>query len=295
MKVIPIALAEHRAGDTTTLARCWKVTRLDGQVFGFTNHDQDLMIDSVPYVASTGFTASAITTKADLSVDASEATGLLDDERITNADLEAGKWDGAAIEVFEVNWTDPAAGKMYFPGYKLGNITAGRGSWNAEVRGLAQALQHSVGEAVTGLCQAVFGDERCKVDVEALRETGDILQVISQRRFITSGLTATEGYFKYGLITFTSGENAGISVEVAEYVNGDTFDTSAPLPRPIAVGDTFTAIPGCNHVHRLILDPEGLTTAVEGDCKNRYNNTVNFRGFPTVPGPDRMLGDANYE
>src|SRR5574337_1440406 len=112
MKTRSAALAAHQAGGSTTLACCWKITRLDGQVFGFTSVDQDIVFAGVTYLAATGFTPSAMQSKADLSVANLEVTGMLDAASITEADLLAGRWDGAAVEIFEVNYRDLTMGRM---------------------------------------------------------------------------------------------------------------------------------------------------------------------------------------
>ncbi|MEQ1790313.1 MAG: DUF2163 domain-containing protein, partial [Rickettsiales bacterium] len=60
MKNISTALATHIAGEVTTLATCWKLTRRDNVVFGFTDHDADILVSSVIYKAASGFTPSAV-------------------------------------------------------------------------------------------------------------------------------------------------------------------------------------------------------------------------------------------
>jgi hypothetical protein len=69
MKTASSQLATHIGGETTTLATCWKVTRRDGSIFGFTDFDKDLTVDSLVYQARSGYTRSAIHTIANLAVD----------------------------------------------------------------------------------------------------------------------------------------------------------------------------------------------------------------------------------
>lgn len=45
MKTLDPALQDHLDGGATTLAWCWKVTRRDGMVLGFTEHDRALNFD----------------------------------------------------------------------------------------------------------------------------------------------------------------------------------------------------------------------------------------------------------
>ena len=54
---LPEALASHLAGTTTTTCYCWRLTRRDGAVFGFSDHDAMLEFDGVAFSPQTGFTA----------------------------------------------------------------------------------------------------------------------------------------------------------------------------------------------------------------------------------------------
>ena len=107
---ISTALAAHYAGGGTTLARLWKVTRRDGAIYAFSDFDSPLTFSGTTYLPSSAFDASALSTKAELNVDNLELVGLLDSAGITAADIEAGLWDGAAIELREVNWADLSMG-----------------------------------------------------------------------------------------------------------------------------------------------------------------------------------------
>jgi uncharacterized phage protein (TIGR02218 family) len=79
---------------------------------GFTDHDRNLVIDGVTYVAATGFLPSAIKSGSDLSVDNLDVDGFLDDEALKAEDLTAGLFDGARIDIFLVNWADLSQGRV---------------------------------------------------------------------------------------------------------------------------------------------------------------------------------------
>ena len=63
MKGTASALKTHMAGSALTVAHCWKVTRTDGTVFGFTDHDQSLTISGTTYTPSSVFSASAVASR----------------------------------------------------------------------------------------------------------------------------------------------------------------------------------------------------------------------------------------
>lgn len=90
MKELNPAFAAHIADGTTTLAWCWKITRRDGVVMGFTDHDLQLSFGASDYEPESGFTASEIRGNSDMGVDAQDAQGALSSGRITEADIRDG-------------------------------------------------------------------------------------------------------------------------------------------------------------------------------------------------------------
>ncbi len=280
MKLISPALQAHYAGGSTTIARCWKCTRADGTVLAFTNHDEDIVYAGVTYLAATGFTPSAIEGNLDLSVANLEVTGVLDSAAITEADLLAGKWDNAAVEIFEVNYADLTMGRMLLPGGKIGNVSTGRVGFRAELRGLAQALQQPVGGYYTKTCTANLGDAQCTINIAALAVGGTVTSAASRVSFGTA-LAQAADYFGGGVLTWLTGANAGAKMEVNTF-SGGAFVLAVSMPQNIAVGDTFSVTPGCRKRRTE-------------DCKTRYNNVIHFRGFPDVPGNDAVIGQAGVQ
>lgn len=284
MKTISVALAAHFASEVTTLATCWKVTRRpitpaeiiagQGAVFGFTNHTSDLTVDAVLYQASTGYTPSGITSNINLAVDNLDVVGLLDSSTITEQDLQAGLWDYAEIEIFQVNYADLTQGTLKMCKGNLGEIKTGRQQFTAELRGLAQKLQQTIGEVYSPSCRADLGDARCTVDLAPFTVTGTITSVVDAHQFTDTGRSEAADYFKGGKITFTSGDNENISMEIKAYAS-DQFTLQLPMPYVVQVGDTYSAVAGCQK--RL------------NDCVTKFNNVVNFRGEPYVPGNDSLM------
>src|SRR5208282_842282 len=87
-------------------------------------------------------------------------------------------------------------------------------------------------------------------------------------------LGATSGYFDNGVVTWLTGNNAGLSMEVQSYVPGQVI-LFQPMPYLIQVGDTYTISAGCDYSFAT--------------CKARFNNVLNFRGEPYVPGVDQII------
>ncbi|RMH39770.1 MAG: DUF2163 domain-containing protein, partial [Alphaproteobacteria bacterium] len=133
------ALNAHLKGGATTLCHCWSVERRDGWVRGFTDHDRDLVFEGITFHADTGLAATAVARTLGLSVDNTEASGLLRDAAITDADILAGRFDGAKVRAWLVNWADPEARRLIFAG-EFGEVQRTGEAFSAELRGLAERL-----------------------------------------------------------------------------------------------------------------------------------------------------------
>lgn len=278
MKQISTALATHIAGEVTTLATCWKLTRRDNVVFGFTDHDTDIIVDSITYKAASGFTPSAIQNTASLSVDNLDVEGMLSAGNITEADIMAGLYDFAEIEIFQVNYNDLIQGKLKLRRGWLGEVSLVKQQFVAEVRGLTQRLSQTIGELYSASCRATFADSRCKINPATYTITGMVTSYISNQEFQDSSRSETSGLYNFGKITFTSGANNGLSMEVKEFSSGGKIVLVLPMPYNIIISDSYSMTQGCDKT---------LTT-----CVNQYNNVINFRGEPHVPGLDSMLETA---
>ncbi len=274
MKSASTALAAHIAGDTTTLATCWKVTRRDGTILGFTDHDQDITFSSQLYQASTGYTRSAVHTIANLAVDNLDIESALDSDTLDAADLRAGLWDGAEVEIFLVNWQNLGQGKIILKRGTIGQVELKDAVFRAELRGLTQALQQQIVELYTPDCRADLGDARCTVDLAALTVTGTVTSSSDRHGFTDTSRAEAAGFWNGGLVEWTSGANLGRKMEVKSF-SGGVFTLFLPMPSVIITGDEYSLQPGCD---------KSFAT-----CKNRYNNVLNFRGEPNVPGTDKTL------
>lgn len=273
MKSASPALAAHLAGEVTTLATCWRLERADGWVRGFTDHDRELVVDGLTYVASTGFLPSAIKTASDLSVDNLDVDGFLDDAALRAEDLIAGLFDGARIEVFIVNWADLGQGRLLLRKGFLGEIKRADQRFSAEIRGLSNRLQQTAGKLYSRLCRVDLGSSECGVALGPRTDTYAVTQVIAADtvRIVTARAT---GFFTFGKATFTTGANAGAVNEVLLH-DGQTIRLFVPMPRPIVVGDQIVLVAGCDKT------PE--------TCNAKFANILNFRGEPHIPGNDKVF------
>jgi uncharacterized phage protein (TIGR02218 family) len=274
MQNISPSLSVHLAQETTTLATCWSVKRKDGITLYFTEHDRDILVDGHLYKAASGMSTSAITSQSGLSVDNLEFEGMLNAEAISEDDILAGRYDHAEISVFMVNYAEPDTGVLELKTGWLGEVTLRGSQFVAEMRGLASRLQQVIGDVYTGTCRAMLGDTRCGVPLGTITVAGTVTGVEALYAFKDSSRGELSGYFSYGIVTFTSGANTGISMEVRDY-SGGRFGLFLPMPYPIALGDSYTVSAGCDKTIQ--------------SCIGKFANAINFRGEPHVPGMDKLL------
>ncbi|PHS40235.1 MAG: hypothetical protein COA91_04465 [Robiginitomaculum sp.] len=153
----------HIEGATTSLCWVWKLTRRDDMVLGFTDHDRDLVVDGVSYQAASGFSPSDIDARLGFALDNSAVQGLLSSDVITKADIRAGLYDSAQVEIRRVNWMQPSENGLIWSG-KLGDIHMRDGQFEAELVGRAAVLERSTGRVFAKSCDASFADTRCGLD-----------------------------------------------------------------------------------------------------------------------------------
>jgi len=274
MKTLTPQLAGHIDETVTSLATCWRLARRDGVVLGFTTHDRTLTIDGLPYRAASGFTPTAIASSNALNVDNLEVEGVLSSAAISNADLRAGRFDFARIDIFMVNWAAPDDGKLSLRSGWLGEVTARDGRFSAEVRGLMQPLQQTIGAAFSPECRADLGDLDCRVALASFTVTGAVTATTSADSFSDSARTEPDGWFDYGLLTWLSEPNAGLEMEIKTQT-GPLMTLFQAMPLAIQIGDGYNVTAGCDRRFAT--------------CKTKFANGINFRGEPFVPGRDALF------
>ncbi len=279
MKALPPALQARLSGGVTTLCYCWRVTRHDGTVMGFTEHDRDVTAAGTTFQAGSGFTASRIEQSLGLAVDNMAAAGALSSAGLSEADILAGRYDDAAVDLYWVDWSDPATFVLISSG-NLGEVKREGLAFSAELRALAHRLNQKIGSTYSRQCEARLGDARCKVDLAQpqFRAAVTLASGGTGRVLVAAGLSGyASDWFTDGTIVFASGANAAILFEVKSHrrTSGiDQLELWLPPPFPAAVGDAGTVVAGCRK-----------TLAV---CRSKFNNVANFRGFPHIPGADAV-------
>lgn len=277
----------HETPCLQQLAQCWKITRVDGSVFRFTTHDQPVVMLGQTYLPCESLQASAVSGgMVSGGVGDVQANGLISDTSITERELLGGLFDGAVVEVWEMQWGNVETGfipRRLAKGI-MGKISQGDISYKSEILTPGARLQQRpLLRPHTPACRYDLGDGRCPVALGPLTVTGsvtamsskNVLQRTDYRMFQDTARVEADGYFNDGKITWTSGFNIGLGAEIRANAAG-WFTLWAPMPYKIEVGDSYTMTPGCaktkdDHTAKFGLD------------------MVDFGGFPDLPGNDAIL------
>jgi len=250
--------------ELATIALCWRIERRDGVAVGLTAHDRDLVVDGLVHRAAPGMTPSAIQRADGLEAD----TGALTSAAIGERDLLGGRWDGARVMLFAVDWTDPGSRVELGEGI-IGAVELGDDGFTAELRGASAALDRAVVEETSPECRAELGDRRCRVAMAGRRRFARVVACVGTVVTLDSGAEGLGG----GLLRWFGGANCGLESAVARG-DGVTVTLRAVPAFVVEAGVLVEVIEGCD---------KSLAT-----CAGRFGNAVNFRGEPHLPGIDLL-------
>ncbi len=211
MKQISDVFAARLAADDTTLCACWRFVRIDGAVFGATDHDVELVFDGVSYIPSAGIGSATFESSSGLAPGRATASGVLSLDFISEDDLDAGLWDSARVDVWKVDWRAVEHRIVVWSG-RLSEIARRGQAFTAELVSLKADLEKSIGRVYARTCDVDVGDARCGVDLRALtfRGEGVVAAVLSPETFRVSGLEAfAAGWFEGACLPGRPGAMSG--------------------------------------------------------------------------------------
>jgi uncharacterized phage protein (TIGR02218 family) len=281
MKTAPTALVTLLATQRTYwMADLYTFTLVDGSLVRYTSADVDVT-ESGRLFSSAGPLLSRGTTKLqrgiqvdtlDITVNA-RSTDLLGGTAWLPA-VANGALDGAQVQLERVFASAPgvaAAGAvLLFTGQitetQVGSTTA-KLTVSSDLILLNIQMPHNLYQP--GCINSVY-DTGCTASRATFARYGTVTG--GTQSSVNSDLTSqADGYFALGEIIFTSGLNSGVKRTIKTSSAG-VLGLSYPLPKATAIGDTFTAYPGC--------DKRDTT------CSGTFNNIANFRAFPYIPVPE---------
>jgi uncharacterized phage protein (TIGR02218 family) len=260
-----------------TLCHCVLIERADGTRLGFTSFDCDLEIGGVTYYAHSAIDPSAVSQKADLSTDNVEIKALVDNNLITPQALIAGAYDNAKITLFLVDFIDFSTTNLLTG--RVGNTIITDTGFTLELRSLAETISKPLIHKFSTICPYTFGDGKCTKDLAAsgLLLTDIAVTTVVSKDQLVLNTTALIQEFAKGTLTFITGLNQGIPLEIRAIASSNTLTFYGTLPQVVQLGDKVTLKAYCHKT--------------SADCR-KYNNYINFGGFPTggdwIPGLERL-------
>ena len=280
MKQLETAFAAHLQSGATTLCFCWRLIRSDGITYGLTDHDAELWFDGTEFVPATGGDGSEQAVKLGGATDTSELLAVVTSSAITEDDIRLGRYDGASVETWRVNWRDTAV-RHLMRRDRIGEITLEDGVFRCELRSAQSDLNRKQGRYYQALCGTELGSAQCGIalNAPAYAASGTVLSVEGTSRLRVAGLTGFKpGWFGFGKLTWKSGNKAGLCDRIAGHGSdalGVWLDLDTEVAEWVVAGDAFGATAGCDRLFST--------------CRDRFANSVNFRGFPHIPGSDFIL------
>jgi len=263
-------MATISEGPLTSLAFCWRLERKDGAGLALTSGDRNITVDGVEYQSAPGVTPAAISRSLGLEPDSGEIAGALSADCLSETDLVSGRWDGASVRLFAVNWDEPEAGTVDLLGGELGEVSVEGESFSAELRGAASRLAGAPCPVTSPECRASFGDKQCRVDLAG-----------RTMRAVVAGANGNlidldrpvDAEFLFGRIRYFGGENCGLSTTILAVNDAEISVRDRPR-RPILPGTKVELRQGCDKRFET--------------CVSRFQNAANFRGEPHLPGTDLL-------
>ncbi|MCF6301936.1 MAG: DUF2163 domain-containing protein [Devosiaceae bacterium] len=213
-------------------------------------------------------------------VDTSEVQGILHSEAISEQDIELGRYRGAVVKTYRVNWSDVSMRELLRKD-TIGEIVREDGLYRAELRSQQQAMNVPQGRYYQSICDVWVGDPKCGIDVDhaLFSASATILTVVNRFCIEVTGLSGfSSNWFTHGRLKWTSGVRLKLFDDVQNHTLSGSVATmcfAEPVGDWVEIGDEFIVKVGCDRRFST--------------CGDRFSNRANFQGFPHIPGNDFLL------
>lgn len=260
------------AQELETVATYWRLLRRDGVALGFTTHDRDLWFDGLLHRAAPGMMPAAIRRTAGLEADSAEISGAISHEAISEADLQAGRFDGASVVVGVVDWQDLEHQPLYRG--TIGAVSQEMAGFVAALESGKAALARDPIPRTSPTCRARFCGPECGLSAARYSHEAVLLAHDAERHLIHLDMALDPDLLLGGSLRWVDGPYAGLGMTITGRA-GDLLMLDRPLDRALDSGLRVALREGCDHT---------LAT-----CRQRFGNAVNFRGEPFLPGNDLVV------
>lgn len=254
-----------------TVAVWWRIERRDGVALGFTSHDRDLVFTGLRHRTAPGMVPSAVRRTATFEPDSAEVDGALSHDAIGEADLAAGRFDGARVSMGLVDWETLEAESL-FTG-TIGSVGREGEQFSAELQSIKHQLARQIVPRTSPTCRAEFCGDGCTLSAARFTHEASIAAISTDRRSLRLASSPSPANFEFGWVRLVDGADGGILIRIYR-VTDDWLVLEQPLSDEPAVGLHVIVREGCDH-----------TLAA---CSARFGNAVNFQGEPFLPGNDLL-------
>lgn len=253
-----------------------KIITKSGTIYGYTDFDSPLIVEGTTYTPAPGLKRTTLTSTANDQVSNQElGSGWVD---APEGDLIAGKFDNALVEVAFCSWKNPSYGRVIIQRGNIGVIQWTADGFRADILSHMRQLQRNINFITTANCRHQLFSQfssntigACTLNAASYTYSGTVVAVsVAKLKFSVSGLSQPAQYCQNGILTWTSGPNAGLKHEVKNHTVAGSTEIELYLPTFItpAAGNTFSITAGCDKTNAT--------------CKTKFNNGVNFGGFPHI-------------
>lgn len=269
------------SGTQFYMADLLSITPVGGSAYRYNSSDIDLTFGGNNYTRDVIFVRGSIRTQIGLEVDTLDITFYANDQNLIGSQpfLQAvanGVIDGADVTMrraFLSSWTATGIVDAIISfGGRVSDIEVSRTEARIIVKSDLELLNIKLPRNMYQPgCVHTLYDAGCGLSKSATAGTTTSGSTTST---LNSALGNPANWFDLGTVTFTSGQNNGLTRSVKSFSAG-VFQLSYPLPYAPQTGDTFNAYPGCD---------KKQTT-----CSTKFSNVANFRGFPYIPIPESSV------
>lgn len=278
-----LATLLNTAGTQLAMADLYTITTPGGLTLRYTDQEQPVTIGLTTWSVGPVFKRGRTRLSVGIEVDALDVTLEADSSVLVSGTpilqyIVKGGLDGARLQLDRAFSSAPGAAVVGTLPLFSGRISAIGGltrlsahlTVNSDAELLDVKLPRNVYQAA---CLNTLFDSACGLARAAFTSTGTCSAAASRSQFSVTGLAQAAGFFDLGVVTFTSGANAGVARTVRAYTSG-LVKTIAPFPVTPSSGDTFTISAGCDKL--------------KATCSSKFANLARFRGAPFIPTPEAI-------
>lgn len=293
-RTISEALKAHKLGDLRTTAYCLSITSKYNTTgtpdYTFTTHQNNIVYDGATYVPTLSATPSAVQINGNMDNGTLSCSGAFSIDGLRIDHLQSGYLDGASFTIFEINYMDVTMGIMELFSGEFGDVSGTDYSYQTEIQGMEAVFDRAIGSVVQRNCGVEFCSSRCGLTAATYTVSPCTVTAVDSsypNKIFTvssgSGLVATDDYYGNGLVTWITGDNARLTRVVTGWTASTRILTLIEnMPYAIGVGDTFSIIAGCRKRY-------------QEDCITKYNNAVNFQGYPYAPTEEEFNKTVKFK